>query len=103
MTSSCTAHTHSLSPLPVVSWLGVWEDHRGRWRALTRGTQTLEAIDFVHTLPVVHARVALALVHLQFTMHTFETCTKGPHRRLRQKERGIPAKNAHMLRESHNP
>lgn len=39
----------------------------------TRGTQTLEAIDFVHTLPIVYTRVALAFIHLQFTMHTFET------------------------------
>lgn len=43
---------------------------------LTRGTQTLEAVDFVHTLPIVHTRVALTLIYLQFTMHTFETCTK---------------------------
>lgn len=86
-TSSCLAHTHSLhpSPLPVVSWLGVLEEHRGRWLALTRGTQTLEAIDFVHTLPIVYTRVALAFIHLQFTMHTFETCTNGPHMQFRQK------------------
>lgn len=85
MTSSCSAHTHSLpSPAPVVSWLGVLEEHRGRWRALTRGTQTLETIDFVHTLPIVYTRVALAFIHLQFTMHTFETCTNGPHMQFRQ-------------------
>lgn len=90
MTSSCSAHTHSLSPTPVVSWLGVLEERRGRWRALTRGTQTLEAIDFVHTLPIVYTRVALAFIHLQLTMHTFETCTNGPHMQFRQNKGAFP-------------
>lgn len=103
MISSCTAHTHSLSPLPVVSWLGALEEHRGRWRALTGGTQTLEAIDFVHTLPIVYTRVALAFIHLQFTMYTFETCTNGPHMWFRQKGRGIPAKKAQMCSDGYNP
>lgn len=43
------------------------------WPGETRRTQTLEAIDFVHALPIVHTRVALTFIYLQFTMHTFET------------------------------
>lgn len=77
MTSLCTAHTHSLPPpFPEVSQLYAFKENRGRWWALTRRTQTLEAIDFIHTLPIVHTRVALTFVYLQFTMHTFETWTK---------------------------
>lgn len=39
----------------------------------TRWTETLEAIDFIHTLPIVDAGVAVTFIYLQFTMHTFET------------------------------
>lgn len=39
----------------------------------SRRTQTLEAIDFIHTLSIVHTRVALTFIYLQLTMHTFET------------------------------
>lgn len=60
----------------MVSQLCNLEGNRARWWTLTKGTQTLEVVDFVHTLPVVHIRVALTLVDLQFTIHIFETCTK---------------------------
>lgn len=43
------------------------------WPSEPRRTQTLEAIDFIHTLSTVHTRVALTFIYLQFTMHTFET------------------------------
>lgn len=43
------------------------------WPSKTRWTETLETIDFIHTLPIVHTRVALTFIYLQFTMHTFET------------------------------
>ena len=77
MTSSWKAHTHSLPPLfPAVSRLCAFKENRGRWWALTRRTQTLEAIDFIHTLSIVHTRVALTFIYLQLTMHTFETWTK---------------------------
>lgn len=66
-------HTFSPPPFPVVSQLCAFKENRGRWWALTRRTQTLEAIDFIYTLTIVHTRVALTFVYLQFTMHTFET------------------------------
>lgn len=66
-------HTFSPPPFLVVSQLCAFKENRGRWWALTRRTQTLEAIDFIHTLTIVHTRVALTFVYLQFTMHTFET------------------------------
>lgn len=63
----------ALGPVQAGSTGAVINVDLAHWSCEARGTQTLEAVDFVHTLPVVHTRVALAFIHLQLTMHTFET------------------------------
>lgn len=63
----------ALGPIQTRSTRAIINVNLAHWARETRGAKTLEAIDFVHTLPVVYTWVALAFIHLQFTMHTFET------------------------------
>lgn len=63
----------ALGPIQAGSTGAVVNVDLAHWACEPRGTQALEAIDFVHTLPIVHTWVALAFVHLQLTMHTFES------------------------------
>lgn len=64
---------NTLCPIQTWSTGTVININLANWPSETRRTQTLEAIDFIHTLTIVHTRVALTFVYLQFTMHTFET------------------------------
>lgn len=54
----------TLGPIQTWSTGTVIDVNLAYWPRETRGTQTLEAVDFVHTLPIVHTRVALTFVDL---------------------------------------
>lgn len=64
---------NALSPVQTWSTGTVINIDLANWPRETRRTQTLETIDLVYTLPVVHTRVALTFIDLQFTMHTVKT------------------------------
>lgn len=53
----------TLCPIQTRSTGTIININLANWPSKTRRTQALETIDFIHTLPIVHTRVALTFIY----------------------------------------